>query len=243
MYNINVALMTGIDIPLPMCQLTLHQPSIREIGMIGEEDFFVGIQTLGLYKSMFVEDKDVLDEISNFQIFMMIMKDKETQEKKRSVLQLLNLIFPNYKAMITPQSLIFTSPDNNESIMIDDNNFDSLQEIIREVFCFKTGPMDKQAFNPANSKAKEIADKLMKGRQRVAAQKSADKSSVFQQYISILSVALHISIIELSKYTMFQLYDEMDRYILHLNWDLDVRQRLAGGKPDSQPENWMKNIH
>ena len=103
--------------------------------------------------------------------------------------------------------------------------------------------MDKQAFNPANSKAKEIADKLMKGRQRVAAQKSADKSSVFQQYISILSVALHISIIELSKYTMFQLYDEMDRYILHLNWDLDVRQRLAGGKPDSQPENWMKNIH
>ena len=117
--------MTGIDIPLPMCQLTLHQPSIREIGMIGEEDFFVGIQTLGLYKSMFVEDKDVLDEISNFQIFMMIMKDKETQEKKRSVLQLLNLIFPNYKAMITPQSLIFTSPDNNESIMIDDNNFES----------------------------------------------------------------------------------------------------------------------
>lgn len=243
MYNINVALMTGIDIPLPMCQLTLHQPSIREIGMIGEEDFFVGIQTLGLYKSMFVEDKDVLDEISNFQIFMMIMKDKETQEKKRSVLQLLNLIFPNYKAMITPQSLIFTSPDSNEPIMIDDNNFDSLQEIIREVFCFKTGPMDKQAFNPANSKAKEIADKLMKGRQRVAAQKNADKSSVFQQYISILSVALHISIIELSKYTMFQLYDEMDRYILHLNWDLDVRQRLAGGKPDSQPENWMKNIH
>lgn len=243
MYNINVALMTGIDIPLPMCQLTLHQPSIREIGMIGEEDFFVGIQTLGLYKSMFVEDKDVLDEISNFQIFMMIMKDKETQEKKRSVLQLLNLIFPNYKAMITPQSLIFTSPDSNEPIMIDDNNFESLQEIIREVFCFKTGPMDKQVFNPANSKAKEIADKLMKGRQRVAAQKSADKSSVFQQYISILSVALHISIIELSKYTMFQLYDEMDRYILHLNWDLDVRQRLAGGKPDSQPENWMKNIH
>lgn len=235
--------MTGIDIPLPMCQLTLHQPSIREIGMIGEEDFFIGIQTLGLYKSMFVEDKDVLDEISNFQIFMMIMKDKETQEKKRSVLQLLNLIFPNYKAMITPQSLIFTSLDSNEPIMIDDNNFDSLQEIIREVFCFKTGPMDKQAFNPANSKAKEIADKLMKGRQRVAAQKNADKSSVFQQYISILSVALHISIIELSKYTMFQLYDEMDRYILHLNWDLDVRQRLAGGKPDSQPENWMKNIH
>jgi hypothetical protein len=29
--------------------------------------------------------------------------------------------------------------------------------------------MDQQAFNPANERAKEIADKLMRGRQRVAA--------------------------------------------------------------------------
>jgi hypothetical protein len=30
--------------------------------------------------------------------------------------------------------------------------------------------MDQQAFNPANAKAKEIADKLMRGRKRIAAQ-------------------------------------------------------------------------
>ena len=44
--DIRVALMTGIDIPIPECQLVLHQPNFREIGMIGEEEFFLGIQTL-----------------------------------------------------------------------------------------------------------------------------------------------------------------------------------------------------
>ena len=30
---------------------------------------------------------------------------------------------------------------------------------------------------------------------------------------------------------------------MFVNWDLDVKTRLAGGKPDTQPDNWMKNIH
>jgi hypothetical protein len=35
----------------------------------------------------------------------------------------------------------------------------------------------------------------------------------------------------------------MERYTLYLNWDLDVKSRLAGGKPEKQAEDWMKNIH
>jgi len=31
--------------------------------------------------------------------------------------------------------------------------------------------------------------------------------------------------------------------MLWLNWDLDIKSRLAGGKPDEHPDNWMKNIH
>jgi hypothetical protein len=47
------------------------------------------------------------------------------------------------------------------------------------IFCSKNGPMDQQAFNPANDKAREIAEKLMRGRQRVAAQNGDSTSSVF----------------------------------------------------------------
>lgn len=43
-YRLN--LMTGSDIPIPECQLTLHQPSVKEIGLVGEEDFLSALQLL-----------------------------------------------------------------------------------------------------------------------------------------------------------------------------------------------------
>jgi hypothetical protein len=32
--------------------------------------------------------------------------------------------------------------------------------------------------------------------------------------------------------TMFQILDLMERYMLYVNWDIDLKTRLAGGKPD-----------
>ena len=84
----------------------------------------------------------------------------------------------------------------------------------------------------------------MRGRKGVAEQKGGANTSVFSQYLSILTVGLHpMSMEDLINCTMYQLYDLMERYQLYMNWDLDVRTRLAGGKPESQPDNWMKNLH
>lgn len=237
-----LALMAGSDIPIPECQLTLHQPTIKEISFMGEEDFFKGVQCLCLHKTMFVEDKDALSNINNFQIFMTMMMDKETVDKKNSVLQLLTILFPKYKVMVTPRSLLFQG--EGDSHMVDESNFEQMQEVIRTVFCANTGPMDQQAFNPANDQAREIAQKLMRGRQRVAAQKGGSTQSAFSRYLSILTIGLSsMSLHELVNLTMYQMYDLLERYMLYMNWDINIRTRLAGGKPDSQPEDWMKDIH
>lgn len=233
--------MAGTDIPVPECQVVLHQPTITEISFVGEEDFFVGVQTLCLSKTMFIEDERVLEQVNNFQIFMTVMNDKTTADKKAAVKKVLSLVLPKYSVMLTPKTILVK--DDTDSFMIDEDNFEAFQEALKMIFCAKTGPMNQQAFNPANAKAKEIADKLMRGRQRVAAQKGELNASVFSQYLSILTIGLHIPITELLKTTMFQLYDLMERYTLYINWDIDIRSRLAGGKPENQPENWMKNIH
>lgn len=240
--DVRLALMTGSDIPIPECQLTLHQPSIKEISFLGEDDFFIGVQCLCLHKSMFVEDKDALSDINNFQIFMTMMMDKSTADKKVCVQQLLTLLFPKYKVLMTPRSILFQSEGGSQ--MVDDSNFEALQNVLRMVFCANTGPMDQQAFNPANDKAREIAQKLMRGRQRVAAQKDGGNQSSFSRYLSVLTIGLNsMSLQDLTNCTMFQLYDLLERYMLYINWDINIRTRLAGGKPDSQPEDWMKNIH
>lgn len=240
--DIKLALELGSDIPIPECQLVLHQPTMKEIAFMGEHEFFVGVQTLTLHKSMFMDkDKGVPESITNFQIFMTIVNGKETADKKEIVKQLFLIIFPKYKVLFTPNSILFQ--DDNGNHMVDASNFESLQEILRMVFCVNSTDMDKQAFNPANDAAKEIAEKLMRGRQRVAAQSGENNHSIFSQYLSVLVIGTQLGFNELQTYTMYQIFDLMERYSLYTNWDIDLRCRLAGGKPDTQPDNWMKNIH
>ena len=237
-----LALMCGTDIPVPECQLIIHQPRIKEIALIGEADFFSGIQCLCLNKSMFVKDESLLADTNNFQIFMTIMQEKEAADKKFAVQQVCTLLFPKYKVSFTPRSVLITGGE--APVMIDENNFEFLQEALNEICCLKTGPMDQQSFNPADAKAREIAEKLMRGRQRVAAQKGQSNVSIFSQYLSTLTVGLgSMSLQNAMDLTMFQLYDLVERYMLYINWDMDVRCRLAGGKPENTPDNWMKNIH
>ena len=237
-----LTLMCGTDYPVPDCQIVIHQPRISEIALIGESDFFSGIQCLCLNKSMFIKDESLLANINNFQIFMTIMSEKDTADKKAAVQQVCLLLFPNYKVMFTPNSMLLSR--DGETVMIDENNFEMLQNAISEITCLKTGPMDQTTFNPVDNKAREIAEKLMRGRQRVAEQKGQSNISVFTQYLSILTIGLNsMSLSDLRELTIYQLYDLIERYMLYVNWDMDVRCRLAGGKPESQPDNWMKTIH
>ena len=234
--------MCGTDIPVPECQLVIHQPRIKEIALIGESDFFSGIQCLCLNKSMFVKDESLLANTNNFQIFMTIMSEKEAIDKKMAVQSVCTLLFPKHKVMFTPRSMILR--EDSSQVMIDETNFEFLQAALSEICCLKTGPMDQQAFNPVDAKAREIAEKLMRGRQRVAAQKGETNVSIFSQYLSILTIGSgSMSLQNAMDLTMFQLYDLVERYMLYVNWDIDVRCRLAGGKPENQPDNWMKSIH
>lgn len=238
-----LALICGQDFPIPECKLIVHQPRIREISLIGEEDFFIGAQCLCLHKQMFVEDKNLLSNTNNFQIFMMIMQEKEVKDKRIATLQVLTLLFPQYKVFITPTALSFNNIETKESIVVDESNFEQLQVYLRQIFCTNTGPMDQQAFNPGNERAKEIAKKLMRGRQRIAEEKNEAGSSIFTQYLSILSVGLHQNLLDLIELTIYQLYDLIERFSLNLNWDIDIKSRLAGAKNEKEIENWMKNIH
>lgn len=234
--------MCGSDIPIPECQIVLHQPKIKEIALIGDADFFTGIQTLCINKNMLMQGETLLENTNNFQIFMTIMKEKETEDKKEAVKQLFPLILPKQKLILTPRSITLRGEDN-ESVVIDESNFDIFQNVISQVFCINSGPMETQMFNPQSKKAKEIAEKLMRARQRVAAQKQSE-GSIFTQYLSVLTVGLNsMSLEDCKNLTMYQLFDLVERYMLWTNWDLDIKSRLAGGKPDKQSDNWMKNIH
>lgn len=242
MEDLRLALMCGIDIPIPQLQLIIHQPKIKEIALMGETDFFIAVQCLNIDKNLLNQDKSLSQDINNFQIFMMIMSESETKNKKIATQQLLSLLFPQYNILFTPRSILLQN--NETSIMIDENNFEELQKIIKIIFCVSNKNNQQMGFNPANDQAKVIAEKLMRGRKKVAEQNGSANASIFSQYLSILTIGLSsMSLQELMELTMFQLYDLVERYQLYISWDIDIRSRMAGAKPEDKPDNWMKNIH
>ena len=238
MKDIDLALFTGVDIPIPSCQLIIHQPSISEISMIGEKNFLSGVQTLCIDKDQFKEDKENLSNTTNFQIFMTIMQEKEAKEVRASVLEAMSLIVPNAKITITPRALLLNL--NEANIIIDEGNFEDFQNILRQVFCLKKKEDD---FNPANEAAKKIAEKMKKAKAKLAHLKGEDVGSIYARYVSALAIGLKMSVKTLTTYTIYQINDQLERFGLWNNWDLDIRSRLAGAKGDGKPEDWMRNIH
>ena len=234
----------GCDIPVPALQTVIHPLTLREIGLMGEENFFEATNYLCLEKEWITQDKNVLETYSNFQLFMKVLLDPASSEKKESVHTLLSLLFPFCSVSFTPNSVLLYNKELKQVVLIDDTTFDDFQVIVKKVLCL--GDMqqgDNVKYNPANERAKRIADKIMKSRLKIAEIKKNKKESALTKYISILCIGNKMSLNECLGLTLFQLFDLMERFSLYSNWENDFRVRLAGGDPKKEAENWMKNLH
>lgn len=210
---------------------------------MGEPDFFSAVHYLTLEKDTLSEDKNLLKDFSNFQVLMKVLEQSETKDKKDNIISLLSLLFPFCSVSMTPNSIVLINRESNSVSMIDNDSFDSFQEILKDVFCVKSlFGKDQIKYNPVNKRAEEIANKIYKGRQKVAQINAAkNKGSVLGKYLSVLTVGLYIP--EPEHFTMFKVMDLIQRYGLKREADIDMQIRLAGGSPDSQPEEWTKDLY
>lgn len=243
MSNLTLPLISGVDIPVIEIQANIHQPRIIEIAYMGEEEFFSAVQFLCITKNKFEENPQIV-AMSNLELLFSVLNNSEKKkEKKNNLMNLLTILFPDYQPLFSVNSILLKPRDNSGKIvLIDNNTFDILQPIFKEMFCVNL--LAKDSYNPASKRAQEIANKMMQGRAKVAAQKGEIGTSTLARYISLLSIGISMSLNEILNLTIFQLYDLVERYMLYVKWDLDIKTRLAGGTPkDEDKEGWMKNIH
>ena len=241
--NNELLLLSGNDIPFPEARVTVHQPTIREIAYIGEESFYTGCEFLRFSKDKLSdEDKIHLENYTNFDVLMSIMKEQNVTilKNKTCVLMVLSLIFPLYNIDIKDN--IVLSKDN-KTYQINNQNYDKFLDILNSMFCLSIAS-ENTSYNPSGDMAKKISDKLKKRHQKLNEQnEKLSKVSIISRYVSILAVGQQKDINSFMNYTVYQLFDEFKRYELKLNWDIYLQAKMAGAKDLKEVDDWMKDIY
>lgn len=241
-------LLSGADIPFIEGTATIHQPTIYEISLLGEEVLFTGCELLKFSKDILnPEDKTRLFDQTDFNILMSIMNDKSGSMifNISCAKQVLDLIFPLYTVTIVPTAILLLDRNDKFTIcgQINDTNFLAFKDIIISMFCLKQ-TSSAQEYNVQGELAKQIAEKFQRRKQQLAALSTKqNKVAIFSRYISILTVGEHKDMNDFMKYTVYQLFDEFQRFELKMSYDIYFQARMAGAKDMQEPEDWMKDIH
>lgn len=237
-------LLSGNDIPFAQARVSVHQPKIREISFIGEESFHLGVQFLNFSEdALEVKDKSVLNDKEDFEIFMAIANNKESKKLKTNATLVLSLLFPDYQIKFSSDSIILKKDDFEGGIS--KFNYNTFKDILLNMFCLNQGQnsTDSGSYNPADERAKKIAEKFNKAKQKKYGNKTDEKIAIFSRYVSILAVGLKKDINELMDYTVYQLFDEYHRFKLKQDFDMYIKMKLAGASDIEEVEDWMKDIH
>lgn len=244
-------LLSGNDIPFSVARISIHQPTIKEIAYIGENRFYSGCELLTFSKEKLQRvDKTDLSQYNDFDIIMSMITSKnlKSQNSKINFLSVLSLLFPEYSIQlnINPYEIVLTkqNKEEEEKKIINAQMFKSFKEIINEMFCLSNNKKE-QGYNPQGDLASKIAEKLYKGRQKVNQIKGKNTQDIYilSHFVSILSTGLQKDMNSLMNYTVPQLFDEYKRFEMKIQYDIYVKQKLAGAKNVKEVDFWMKNIY
>lgn len=239
-----ILLLSGNDVPFFEAKVNVHQPTLKDISMVGEEPFFIGCQLLNFSKDVLSEeDKINLADVDDFEVLMSILCD-EANEQSIYAKMVLTLLFPEYRLIFDPKAIVLVR--ETEEAHITAESFVSFKKILSAMFLLnKGGAQSKEEFNPKNDAARKIAEKLQKGREKVAQEKGLDKkkTAILTRYVSILSIGLQLSVVEIMGYTLYQLYDSFKRFQMFQEFDINLRARMAGATDLDEVDNWMEDFH
>ena len=204
--------LSGQDIPIQECNIIIHQPTIKQIVLFKESSFISAVQLFSNIDENIQKIREVnplTNEYSDFQLLMAMLN--QSQDVKNNINSFFELVFPRYSIEIRDTDISFYDGENRVG-MINSFNYLAFCETVNNLFGLSLSSEKK--YNPANKKAKEIADKFKKRADILAKKKgkSEDSPSLFASYVSILAVGMNIDINILLNYTPFQLYDTFTRY-------------------------------
>ena len=175
--------------------------------------------------------------------------DAAVKQVKIYMQLVLSLLLPDYKINFLPSCIMFSKKEEDtiEQKVIDKQNFEFFRNIVSSMFCLNEikGKGAKNRYNPKGPQAKALVQKFIEREQKLAKLKNKGKHeiAILDQYVSILSVGLQKDKNQLMQYTVYQLFDQIQRFRMKQSFDMYVQAKMAGAKDIEDVENWMGDLH
>ena len=252
-----LTMVSGSDVPVPELQLVLHQPTIEEIGVIGEQKFYQALSIFNTSKEKIMKsyDEKIIDEVertlvksrlsgkTNFDIIIEMVQSNPSY--KFDIEMILLLVLPQFTFAIEERFILANSATREQPLLIHSENFDFLKDALMEIFCISgAGATEDNDYNPGNKAAEAIAEKLRQGREKAKKLNggNTDNISILGTYASRLAIGSNsLNILDTRKLTVFQLIDQMKVFGLWTQHNYSLQAALAGAK-DVETVDWLKNF-
>ena len=250
--------LSGQDILIPDTNILFHPPTLKEIALMGERNFFLGCGLLNMSKEKFLDsdiDLGMLDNLSDFDILYYLLTTPQLKEGSDlgnyidGVIILLEIIFANYLINYDNKQIkLYIQEKDKDNIFIgaiDTNNYESFKQVLN-ISCSLMGDAKKDEYNPAGDLSRDIARKLEEAKKKLSQLKNGgkqEKVNILSKYASIMAIALKQDLDTMLNYTVFQLKDQYDRYLLKMTFDMNMKARLAGAKDVKDGKYWMDDVH
>lgn len=261
MYKIDsLTLMSGADIILDKPAVRIHQPTIKEIALIGEGKFFQSMNIFYIdstpFNSFVRELEDVSDEDKNdlilnataydYLLFLMQITSMSESDNFTTATALANTFFQcilkDYKFVFnSEESIMFLLSENlSDSIVVDRDLFIRFRDISIQIFLLNKFFADVKT-EPLSPAAQKIADKMAATEKKIKEMKSGgvEDDSQIARILSVLGVTKELSY--LNNLTIYQLFNQFERFNLFTNYDQSLKASFAGAS-NIELVDWYKKI-
>lgn len=250
-----LTLLAGVELPFPELQVSLNQPTIKEIAIIGEDRFYSCLSLFRVDKERIlnnaekiedeeqrIEAKSRISNMSNFEILMEMVNSDPSLKYDLEIILL--LVLPQFTFAIEERLIIAMSATREQPLLITNENFDIFADAILAIFGVKDMETSEEEFKPENEAARLIAEKIKKGREKVKELKgdANENISILGTYVSSLGIGSNsLNLLNGLDLTVYQIMDQMKRYGLWSQYQQSLRAAMAGAK-DVELIDWLKSF-
>lgn len=243
--------LAGLQIPFQNVG-EIYPLTLKEIAEIGEMNYHKYLNVL----TFNIEDIKASDEeegkVADFTPFEILLANiffaDEELRFEETVADALMLFFRE-KPTFDKRGFFYFGK-LSEGRTIDQDNFDELRKVIMEQNCLLTEKEKEDIYNPANERARKIAEKLNKARKKIAELKKKQSeegnspSLTLFDLISILaSNGNNLNISNIWELTMYQFNNQFNRMKMLDEYEINVQALLHGADSSKiELKHYMRKI-